>query len=176
MVPARDEEETIAAVIASLVKQDYAGEFRIILVDDNSSDATAERAGCAPNLRVLRGEPKPAGWAGKMWALRQGVSSGGGAAHPVHRCGHRARPQAPLDAGRTPTGFRSRERNGASQLREPRGARTGAGLCLFLPDALSVHAGERRALGRGCGCRRNGAHHTARCSSASAALKRSRTL
>jgi hopene-associated glycosyltransferase HpnB len=76
VVPARDEEETIGAVIASLVKQDYPGKFRIILVDDNSSDATAERAGCAPNLRVLRGEPKPAGWAGKMWALRQGVQAG----------------------------------------------------------------------------------------------------
>ena len=55
MVPARDEEQTIGAVIASLVGQDYPGKFRIILVDDNSSDATAERAGCAPNLRVLRG-------------------------------------------------------------------------------------------------------------------------
>src|SRR3984885_7032452 len=75
VVPARDEEETIGAVIASLVKQDYPGKFRIILVDDNSSDATAERAGRAPNLRVLRGEPKPAGWAGKMWALRQGVQA-----------------------------------------------------------------------------------------------------
>jgi hopene-associated glycosyltransferase HpnB len=76
VVPARDEEQTIAAVIASLAKQDYPGKFRIILVDDNSSDATAERAGHAPNLRVLRGEPKPAGWAGKMWALRQGVQAG----------------------------------------------------------------------------------------------------
>src|ERR1700733_1984870 len=76
VVPARDEEETIAAVIASLVKQDYPGKFRIILVDDNSSDATAERAGRAPNLRVLRGEPKPIGWAGKMWALSQGVQAG----------------------------------------------------------------------------------------------------
>jgi hopene-associated glycosyltransferase HpnB len=76
VVPARDEEESIGAVIASLIKQDYPGKFRIILVDDNSSDATAERAGCAPKLRVLRGEPKPAGWAGKMWALRQGVQAG----------------------------------------------------------------------------------------------------
>ena len=76
VVPARDEEESIAAVIASLIKQDYPGKFRVILVDDNSSDATAERAGSAPNLRVIRGEPKPAGWAGKMWALHQGVQAG----------------------------------------------------------------------------------------------------
>jgi hopene-associated glycosyltransferase HpnB len=76
VVPARDEEQTIGAVIASLVKQDYSGKFRIILVDDNSSDETAERAGSAPNLQVLSGEPKPAGWAGKMWALRQGVRAG----------------------------------------------------------------------------------------------------
>jgi hopene-associated glycosyltransferase HpnB len=75
VVPARDEEETIGAVIASLLKQDYPGKFRILLVDDNSTDATAARAGRAPNLRVIRGDPKPEGWAGKMWALRQGVQA-----------------------------------------------------------------------------------------------------
>lgn len=76
VVPARDEEETIGTVIASLLKQDYPGKFRILLVDDNSTDATVERAGRAPNLRLIRGDPKPQGWAGKMWALRQGVQAG----------------------------------------------------------------------------------------------------
>jgi hopene-associated glycosyltransferase HpnB len=76
VVPARDEEESIGTVIASLVNQEYSGKFHIVLVDDNSTDATAERAGSAPNLRVIRGEPKPSGWAGKMWALRQGVEAG----------------------------------------------------------------------------------------------------
>ena len=45
VVPARDEAETIAPVIASLLAQDYAGNFRVILVDDNSTDGTAAQAG-----------------------------------------------------------------------------------------------------------------------------------
>lgn len=76
VVPARDEAPTIEPVIASLVAQDYAGEFRIFLVDDNSTDGTAERAGAAANLTILRGRPKPPGWSGKMWAVSQGVAAG----------------------------------------------------------------------------------------------------
>src|SRR3982075_1931125 len=73
--PARDEAETIGPVIASLVAQDYAGPFRITLVDDDSTDGTAAAAGTAPNLRVLRGQPKPTGWSGKLWAVSQGVAA-----------------------------------------------------------------------------------------------------
>ena len=76
VVPARDEAETIAAVIASLVEQRYSGTFRIILVDDDSSDETARLAGTAPNLTVLSGAAKPLGWSGKLWALSQGVAAG----------------------------------------------------------------------------------------------------
>jgi hopene-associated glycosyltransferase HpnB len=75
IVPARDEAETIGPVIASLVAQDYAGPLRITLVDDNSTDGTAAAAGTAPNLRVLRGQPKPTGWSGKLWAVSQGVAA-----------------------------------------------------------------------------------------------------
>jgi hopene-associated glycosyltransferase HpnB len=75
IVPARDEAETIGPVIASLVAQDYAGPFRITLVDDNSTDGTAAAAGTAPNLRVLCGQPKPTGWSGKLWAVSQGVAA-----------------------------------------------------------------------------------------------------
>jgi hopene-associated glycosyltransferase HpnB len=75
IVPARDEAATIAPVIASLLAQDYAGKYRITLVDDNSTDGTAALAGVAPNLRVISGEPKPAGWSGKLWALRQGIAA-----------------------------------------------------------------------------------------------------
>ena len=41
IVPARDEAETIAQSIGSLLKQDYPGVFRIVLVDDQSTDGTA---------------------------------------------------------------------------------------------------------------------------------------
>src|SRR5580698_8628989 len=53
VIPARDEAETIGPVIASLLAQDYTGRFRIILVDDNSTDGTAAVAGSAPNLVVM---------------------------------------------------------------------------------------------------------------------------
>jgi hopene-associated glycosyltransferase HpnB len=75
IIPARDEAETIGPVIASLVNQDYAGNFRVILVDDNSTDGTAEKAGTHPRLTILTGKPKAAGWSGKLWALSQGVAA-----------------------------------------------------------------------------------------------------
>jgi hopene-associated glycosyltransferase HpnB len=75
IVPARDEAQTIGAVIASLAAQDYAGRFRIILVDDNSTDGTAAAAGNAPNLTILTGKPKAQGWSGKLWALSQGIAA-----------------------------------------------------------------------------------------------------
>jgi hopene-associated glycosyltransferase HpnB len=74
IVPARDEAQTIGPVIASLVGQSYGGRFRIILVDDNSTDGTAAQAGTAPNLTVVTGQPKPEGWSGKLWALSQGIA------------------------------------------------------------------------------------------------------
>ena len=75
IVPARDEAPTIAVVMASLLEQDYAGRYRVILVDDNSTDGTAQAAGVAPSLEVLRGAAKPDGWSGKLWALAQGIAA-----------------------------------------------------------------------------------------------------
>jgi hopene-associated glycosyltransferase HpnB len=75
VIPARDEAETIGPVIASLVTQDYAGKFRVILVDDNSTDGTAALAGSDPRLTIITGKPKAAGWSGKLWALQQGVEA-----------------------------------------------------------------------------------------------------
>jgi hopene-associated glycosyltransferase HpnB len=75
IVPARDEAETIGPVIASLLAQDYAGKFRVILVDDNSTDGTAALAGVDEKLTILSGAKKPAGWSGKLWALSQGVAA-----------------------------------------------------------------------------------------------------
>ncbi len=75
IVPARDEAETIHAAIGSLLAQDYAGRFRVILVDDNSTDGTASRAGEAPNLQIIRLDSKPPGWSGKLWALHEGIAA-----------------------------------------------------------------------------------------------------
>jgi hopene-associated glycosyltransferase HpnB len=76
VVPARDEAHTIVEVIGSLLAQDYGGKFRVILVDDNSSDGTAALAGTAANLSVISLQSKPAEWSGKLWALSQGVAAG----------------------------------------------------------------------------------------------------
>jgi hopene-associated glycosyltransferase HpnB len=75
IIPARDEAQTIGPVIASLLAQDYPGRFRVFLVDDRSSDGTAALAGFAPNLHVISGAAKPAGWAGKLWAVSQGLAA-----------------------------------------------------------------------------------------------------
>jgi hopene-associated glycosyltransferase HpnB len=75
IVPARDEAGTIGAAIGSLLAQDYAGQFKVILVDDNSTDGTAGIAGPAARLSVIRLLSKPAGWSGKLWALSQGCAA-----------------------------------------------------------------------------------------------------
>jgi hopene-associated glycosyltransferase HpnB len=80
IVPARNEAETIAQVTASLVLQNYPGEFSITLVDDHSTDATAEIArqaadqhGAAERLTILSASNLPSGWTGKLWALNEGL-------------------------------------------------------------------------------------------------------
>jgi hopene-associated glycosyltransferase HpnB len=75
IVPARNEADVIQRSIASLLAQDYPGDFRVILVDDQSDDGTGDlaRALNDPRLTVIGGEPRPAGWTGKLWAMRQGV-------------------------------------------------------------------------------------------------------
>jgi hopene-associated glycosyltransferase HpnB len=75
IVPARDEAATIRPVIASLLGQDYAGRFRVWLVDDGSIDGTAALAGSARQLTTLRAAEKPPGWSGKLWALHEGVAA-----------------------------------------------------------------------------------------------------
>ncbi len=80
IVPARDEAAVIARAIGSLAAQDYPGEFRILLVDDASSDGTADivRGLGSERVRVLTGAPLAAGWTGKLWAVSQGIAAAGG--------------------------------------------------------------------------------------------------
>jgi hopene-associated glycosyltransferase HpnB len=75
VVPARDEADVIQRSIGSLVAQDYSGDFRIVLVDDQSGDGTGDlaRALNSGRLTVLAGAPRPAGWTGKLWAMQQGA-------------------------------------------------------------------------------------------------------
>ncbi|MGA2117355.1 MAG: glycosyltransferase [Bryobacteraceae bacterium] len=76
VVPARNEAGVVEKAIASLAAQRYPGAFHIVLVDDSSSDGTAEAArAAAPSerLSVIRADAPPAGWTGKMWAVAAGV-------------------------------------------------------------------------------------------------------
>jgi hopene-associated glycosyltransferase HpnB len=75
VVPARDEAASIDPVLRSLLAQDYPGPFRVILVDDGSTDGTGAiaRRLADPRLTVLAGAPRPVGWAGKLWAVAQGI-------------------------------------------------------------------------------------------------------
>ena len=79
VVPARDEADVIARSVGSLLTQDYPGHFRVILVDDQSSDGTADiaRALGSDRLEVLSGAPLARGWTGKLWAVSQGVARAG---------------------------------------------------------------------------------------------------
>ena len=76
VVPARDEAGSIAACLASLLAQDYAGPLRIVLLDDRSGDGTGRIARGLRDERlvVLDGAPRPPGWSGKLWAVAQGVA------------------------------------------------------------------------------------------------------
>ncbi len=75
VVPARDEAATIAASLGSLLAQDYPGPLQVVLVDDGSSDGTAEIAARLPGPIIIAGSPRPAGWAGKLWAVHQGIGA-----------------------------------------------------------------------------------------------------
>jgi hopene-associated glycosyltransferase HpnB len=81
VVPARDEAAQLPATLPALLAQDYAGQLRVIVVDDRSTDGTAAVASQLgaddPRLTVLAGRPAPPGWVGKVWALEQGVAAAG---------------------------------------------------------------------------------------------------
>ncbi len=79
VVPARDEAVVLACTLPGLAAQDYPGPAEVVVVDDRSGDATAEVARSAGTggrlaVTVVEGLDRPAGWAGKLWALHQGVA------------------------------------------------------------------------------------------------------
>lgn len=81
IVPARNEAKLIARTLASLAAQEYAGAFRIVVVDDDSRDGTADVArGMAAKdgrIDVVAARTRPDGWGGKIWAMAEGVHRAG---------------------------------------------------------------------------------------------------
>ena len=85
VVPARDEAAVLPRTLPTVLSQDYRGPLRVVLVDDRSEDETAsvacaaaEGLGAKDRLTILRGEPLPAGWSGKVWAMQQGATAARG--------------------------------------------------------------------------------------------------
>lgn len=83
VVPARDEADMLPLTLPTLLAQDYPGRFSVVLVDDASSDGTAEvaekiaAARSGHTLRIVRSEGPPPGWAGKVAAMRRGFEASG---------------------------------------------------------------------------------------------------
>lgn len=81
VIPARNEEELLGRTLPSLLEQseDFA---RLVLVDDRSSDGTAETARqliaespAASTAGVVAGLEPPRGWSGKTFALARAVET-----------------------------------------------------------------------------------------------------
>ncbi len=76
IVAARNEADIIERTLVSLQRIDYP-DFEIILINDQSSDDTAEIAALIAakdsRLSIIDSEDLPSGWIGKSWALHQGV-------------------------------------------------------------------------------------------------------
>lgn len=76
VVPARDEEQALPALLAS-VRAQASPVAEVVVVDDASRDASAAVARAAGAHVVDPGTPPP-GWTGKAWACHTGASAGGG--------------------------------------------------------------------------------------------------
>src|SRR5580700_7596055 len=78
IIPARNEEASIARAVESVAAQPEIGE--VIVVDDQSTDGTgailAELASRIPKLKILNtGDVLPPGWAGKNYAFSIGAAA-----------------------------------------------------------------------------------------------------
>lgn len=75
LVPMRDEEDNVDALLESLLAQ--SGRPRLRVIDDASSDRTAERVAAIarrePRVELISAGPLPAGWHGKAHALWRGA-------------------------------------------------------------------------------------------------------
>ena len=80
VIPARDEAGLIHGTLAALLKQDYRGDFTVVVVDDHSSDDTigaarraAEATSASDRVTILAAPSLPEGWTGKLWATHLGI-------------------------------------------------------------------------------------------------------
>lgn len=82
VIPARNEADMLPITLRSLLLQQYSGDLNIFLVDDHSTDGTAQVAQAtaaalekSDRLHIISAAPLPPGWTGKLWALEQGIQA-----------------------------------------------------------------------------------------------------
>ena len=74
LIPARDEENSISSAVQSALNQELLENFEVVVLDDASTDATAQKllALTDHRLKVITGESElPQGWLGKNWACHR---------------------------------------------------------------------------------------------------------
>jgi len=76
IIPARDEADNISTLLASIAEQEYPP-HEIIVVDDGSTDGTAEIAKQL-GATVITAKSLPPDWKGKPWACQQGADQATG--------------------------------------------------------------------------------------------------
>ena len=81
VIPARNEADVVGLAVQSLLVQRFAGELYIVVIDDASTDGTAEavraaavRADAATRVTLIRGSGPDPGWSGKVCAMARGVA------------------------------------------------------------------------------------------------------
>jgi hypothetical protein len=79
VLPVRNEREQVGECLAALLDQRGVADLRIVVVDDGSTDGTAEvvRAPADPRVRLVDAGPPPPGWLGKAHACAVGAATAG---------------------------------------------------------------------------------------------------
>ena len=141
VIPARNEAHRLRECIAPL--RDAPGVREVIVVDDQSSDATAEVAR-ELGATVVRGAPLPSGWVGKIWALQQGIDAASG--EVVVTLDADARPNTSLPAAAASALRRSGAKLGTVAPR----FRTTSGAAQWLHASMLTSLVYRHGAGSGC--------------------------
>ncbi|MFS0728024.1 glycosyltransferase [Paenibacillus sp. 1P07SE] len=165
IIPARNEESNLRTLLP-LLKQQQANRVEILVVDDSSTDGTAQTA-AAMGARVVQAPPLPSGWQGKSWACWTGAAQATGSWFIFLDADTRPSPDFVAYVGRL-----LRQRGGwltiqpyheAPSFREQWSAFFNAALAAG-SGALSVLPGRRTAFGPCAVCWRSdyeavGGHH-----------------